>query len=269
MAQDDIIFQEVDQEVEAERLRKFWMRHRGPIIGGLVLFFAGLFGFVGWQDHRVRQDQTASDLFGKARQELAGPAGGNGSASLEALLRDHPGHGYARLARLMKARVLAKGGDQAGAVGQLETLIAEAGADSPLGSLALLDAAYLTAGDPARARSYLVRIGEQSAFRAHALELEGLLARQGGDAIAALALYRKALAAVPPETLRQRLIRRVERLGGPPEVPDQAAKPAVEGAPPPPPGKIFPRTRHPPARPGSRPPTRRRGQVAHEEGPVA
>lgn len=206
------IFEQIDEQMEADRVQKFWEENRKWIIGGLILFFLGLFAYVGWRDYRERQDQSASDIFMVAPPLLKKGDLQAGQKQLDLLLKEYPNHGYALMARLLDARALAEKGKTEAAVQQLDRVANEAGS-SPMQGLALLNAAYLTAKDTKKSESFLKRIGPNSAYYAHALELMGLLAAASGDEKTALAHYQEAKKANPDPSLEGRLGQRLERLG--------------------------------------------------------
>ncbi|MBF0138373.1 MAG: tetratricopeptide repeat protein [Magnetococcus sp. DMHC-1] len=220
MGQEDIVFQEVDEQLEAEQLTRFLRQNGKWIIVGFVIFFAGLVAYVLWGEHRTRQDQAISDLYVSAGQAMAGKRWDVAEANLKKLLADHARHGYSSLARLQLARVLVETGRSGEALRQLETLVAEAGDMTPFRDAALMQAAWIAADvDVGQARSHLARISAESSFRVMALELDGVMILQepDGGKERALAKFRQALDTrpAPPEGIRQRLLRRVERLGGP------------------------------------------------------
>ena len=208
------IFEQVDEQLDAERAEKFWRENRKRIIAALVIFFIGLFAYVGWREYRQSQDRAASDLFMAADLLLGQGDVPGGRKALEPLLRDYSDHGYGLLARLLDARTLAESGQTDAAVAQLRMVAREAGS-SPLAGVAWMNAAYLTANDPQQARELLKNIGADSPFRALALELLGLMAAKNGDEQAALEHYRQAMALNPEGSLQMRLKQRLERMGEP------------------------------------------------------
>ena len=207
------IFEHVDEQLDAERVHKFWQQNRKWVIGGLILLFVSLFVYVQWRDYRVQQSQAASDQFVMAQDLFDKEDRENGQKQLQKLLKEYSGHGYALFGRFLQAKSLVAEGKTAAAVEQLQQLVKEA--DTPLlVDLALLNAAYLTSGDGKRSVAFLTRIKDDSPYRAHALELQGLLAAQSGDDKNALASYQEARALAPEGTLRRRLESRLERLAG-------------------------------------------------------
>ena len=207
------IFEQVDEQLDADRVQKFWENNRKWVIGGLTLFFLMLFAYVGWRDYQVQRSQAASEQFSLGWDLFDKKDSANSQKQIEALLEKYSGHGYALFGRFLLAKSLAAEGKTTAAVAQLEQLAKEA--DLPvLADLALLRAAYLTSGNAGQSEAFLARIDAYSPYRAHALELQGLLAAQQGDGSSALARYREARALTPAGSLRSRLETRLERLAG-------------------------------------------------------
>jgi predicted negative regulator of RcsB-dependent stress response len=206
------IFEQVDEQLEADRVQKFWEENRKWLIAGLLLFFLFLFAYVGWKEYQTRQNQAASEQFMLVRDLFGKPEIEAGKRQLQAIVQSHPGHGYALFGRFLQAKALADAGNREGALEQLLLLVQES--DSVLlADLALLNAAYLTAEEAGRAEPFLARMAARSPYRAHALELQGLLAAQRGDQQAAIARYREARTLAVEGTLRARLESRLERVG--------------------------------------------------------
>lgn len=206
------IFEQVDEQLDTERVQKLWEKNRKWIVGGLILLFFVLFVYVGWQDYQVSRSQSASQQFMAAQELLDQKDIERGQAQLHVLLDEYSGHGYALFGRFLQAKSLADSGKREAAVAQLDQLAKEA--PSPLRGLALLNAAYLTSGDAERCGGFLARMDKNAPYQAHALELQGILATQKGDGQRALTLYRQAHALTTEGTLRGRLENRLERLGG-------------------------------------------------------
>lgn len=206
------IFEQVDEQLEADRVQKYWETNRPRLIGGFALFFVILFAYVGWQEYQLRLNQAASQQFMLTQDLFNKQDTANGQKELQALLHGHSGHGYALFGRFLQAKLLADGGNREAALEQLALLVKESSLPL-LADLALLNAAYLTVDNAEQAEPFLARINAHSPYRAHALELQGLLAAQRGDQPAAIARYREARAIALEGTLRSRLESRLERMG--------------------------------------------------------
>lgn len=206
------IFEQVDEELEAERVEKFWRANRGWIVSGILLFFIALFSYVGWREYRENQDIQAADKFLQAMEAMDKGQNEEGLKQISTLQSQFGGHGYATLAPLLEAKALTDTGKPEAALAVLEQLGKNDQALAPLRALAWLQAAYLVAGQPEKAEGYLANIPVESAFIAPALELKGLFALGRGDRAGALALFREAQGKRPQNTLRERLDLLVQRL---------------------------------------------------------
>lgn len=215
MAQIDELFEQVDQELEADRAHQFWREHQVHMVAALVALFAGLFAYAGWQQYRERRDQEAADRYRAVTVAMAAGQYTVSLAQLKQLGEEHGGHGYALLGELLAARSLAASGQEREAVARLQQVAEAAGGATYLRDLAYLQAAYLTVADREQCQGFLARIEEGSSYQPLALELLGVMADQRGEAQEALTLYQKALLkAAPGSGVRERVQQRVERLGG-------------------------------------------------------
>ncbi|MEO5366912.1 MAG: tetratricopeptide repeat protein [Magnetococcus sp. WYHC-3] len=211
MAEIDRIFEEIDEQLEQERVQKLWLKYRFWIMGGLVALFSGLFAYVGWDKLRRAEDDAAATLYLEALTH-----GDAARASLEKLREAHAGQGYDLLAGLLLAREQAAAGETAQAITTLDGVINSSHAPDALRDLALYHGAQLTLAEPGRADGYLQRISADSAYRANALELKGLLAEKAGMGDGAVAAYTEALGKQPAPTLKRRLEDRLRLLRGAP-----------------------------------------------------
>ncbi|MBF0128286.1 MAG: tetratricopeptide repeat protein [Magnetococcales bacterium] len=208
----DGIFEEIDEQLDAENAAKFWKAHQTWIIGGLVLLFVGLFAYVGWQKHLKERDRVVADRYLSAMEAMTAGDDATGRKGLAEVLVNHGEHGFAQLARFQEARALAREGKGDQAALLLEEVAALA--NPPLKNMAIINAAFVIADDDKRALRRLGNIPQDSVFKPHALELAGVLTARQGDGNGALALFREALTLKPEGGLRKRLERRIQRLGG-------------------------------------------------------
>lgn len=211
----DLVFQEVDEQLAQDRLHKLWENYKIWIIGSFIGLFAGLAIFVGVRDYYRAQDQDASDRYIQALEALDKDQPKVAAEALKGLQTKHGEHGYGLLSHLSEAQMLAKQGDFDGAVASLDRLITLAKAGQPaMADLARINAAYLLSKQPQRAMVYLDAMRDPSAYSAHAYELRGVLAQAAGDNKLALSHYQKAMQFNPPNTLSQRLMEHMVRMGG-------------------------------------------------------
>ncbi|MBF0285745.1 MAG: tetratricopeptide repeat protein, partial [Magnetococcales bacterium] len=229
MGQVDDLIEQIDEELEADQVRKYWNKNKNLIVVTLLLTFTALFAFVGWRDWRDRQDHQASLLYLSAMEAHAGGSAAQSHQIFSTLEKEYPRHGYAKLGRMLHARALVDHGDLPGALALLEATAQEGKVGTlPLGDLALLELAALTGDDPAKARGYLERIAADSPVKANALELEGLMLLKTGEEPAAVARFQEARKKASGGPLAQRLEVRLDRMGA--SVAAPSAAPALAAA---------------------------------------
>lgn len=134
---DESLFREVDEEVRQEQFKKLWARFGSLVIGVCLLVIAGVGGFQGWHYWQNKQAQAAGDSFFSAAG-LA--ADGKADEALQQFAAvSHPG--FAGLAQLREAALLAAQGKPADAVKIYDAVAADAAADVTLRDLARVRAA--------------------------------------------------------------------------------------------------------------------------------
>ena len=212
------IFQEVQEDLRAERARQFWRRW-GVAFGALALLVAG--GVGGWQAWRwqeLRQAEAASTAFAAAQRSVEGdnPDFAAAARRFAEVAAQSPA-GYRVMARLRAAALLAEAGDRAGALALWDEVTRDGGADALWRNhAALMWALHGIATEPpaALAARLAPLAADGSPWRASARELEALLALRTGDRPAAERRLR-ALAedAAAPEGLRSRARRILAGLG--------------------------------------------------------
>jgi hypothetical protein len=180
------IFQEVDEEVRRERLKKLWDRYGLLLIVVAVLIVAGVAGYRGYQYWLAKQAAEAGAKFEQAATLSEQDKHAEAQAAFAKVAAEAPA-GYRALARLRAAAELAKT-DPKGAIGAYDAIAADSSID-----LTFRDAATLRAGlllvdttplDEMRRR--LEPLSEPSrAFRHSARETLALSAWRNGDAATA------------------------------------------------------------------------------------
>ena len=137
------IFDEVDEELRAEKAKNLLTRYGGAIFGACLLVVAGVAGWQGWNWWQARQlMQVATsylDNLSKATGDgfVAQDARAAGIKGLEAIAQSGP-DGYGTLSRLQVAAMKADGGDLAGAIQLWNQVSADRSADPELRDLASL-----------------------------------------------------------------------------------------------------------------------------------
>jgi len=92
-----------DEHEQGERVRK-WIKEYGfSIVMGLVLAFAGIFGFQQWRSHQANQSQLAAQYFDVIQSELESGETDFAIEQYEALREAASGSAYVGLAGLLVA----------------------------------------------------------------------------------------------------------------------------------------------------------------------
>ena len=156
------IFDEVEEEVRAERLRRLLSRYAGLILFAVLVVAAAVVGWRLWGSYQARQDQQAAVLYLTALNQLRTPGEAGkeariaGQSELVQLAKTAPA-GYRALARLHAAALLAQDGKTAAALDMYNALATDGSADPLLRDLATLlwTERQIDTGDPLRLEARL------------------------------------------------------------------------------------------------------------------
>jgi hypothetical protein len=177
------IFSEIDDELQRERLARFWRRF-GPLVVLAAIFV--VLGVAGWRFYEWRSMQKASE-FGLQFESALKIAGEEGkSAQAEKAFADIASSataGYATLARF-RAASEESAVDKAKAVQAFDALAADAKVDPELRDLAKLRAAMLVldTGTPEEVSKRMEPLAKSaSVWRNSARELLALAAWKAGN----------------------------------------------------------------------------------------
>ncbi len=218
------IFDEVNEDLRAERAQRLLKRYGGLIVAAVVLILAGTGGWEAWRWYQARQDTAAASAF-IAASTLADalPPGADAAASapaiaaFEKVIGTAP-VGYRSLARLRLAALQAGAGKAGDAEATWNALAQDGDADDLLRGLANLFWAQhgIDKGDPALIEARLKPLTEAgNPWHQIAQEYLALLDIRTGKTEEARAVLRP-LASDPtaPEGLRGRAGGLLDRLGG-------------------------------------------------------
>jgi len=217
------IFDEVEEDLRAERAQRLLKRHGGAIVAGGLLIVAAVAGWQGWtwwEGRRAAETATSYIAAMSAADRLRpGETQGRAEAgSAFALLAGKAPEGYATLARLRAAALIADAGNLPVAVTIWDAVAADGSADPFLRDLASLSAVQrqLDAGDPAVLEARLKPLtASDNPWHALALEAQGLLEMRTGRTGPAKDLFRRlAQDPVAPDGVRGRANGLLNRLGG-------------------------------------------------------
>jgi hypothetical protein len=184
------VFQEVDEELRRDKAAELWKRYGNYVVGAAVALVVATAGYVAWRDYNHRQAVAHSTAFFDA--SLAGdPA--KAIPALDTLARETSG-GYAALARLREAALLASSGKRDEAAATYRSVAEDGAAPAELRDLARLLASLQSVEKTSAAdleKQLETLRGSSSPWRYSAYELIGLAALRGGDAAKARELFAK------------------------------------------------------------------------------
>jgi hypothetical protein len=216
------IFDEVEQDLRAERAQRTLARYGGLILGALLLAVAGVGAWQGWRWWQGRQAEAASVAYLAAGQAAAVEGTDLKAAAdrFASVAAESPA-GYRTLARLRAAALKAETGDRAGALAIWDAVAADSGAEPLYRDLATLlwGLHALDAGssvEPGAIEARLAPLAEPGKpWRASAEEIRALAALRRG----ATEQARKTLAALAadgdaPQGVRDRAGRMLTEIGG-------------------------------------------------------
>jgi hypothetical protein len=217
------IFDEVEEDLRAERAQKLLTRYAGLIVVAGVAIIGAAAGWQGWQWWQAKQDMAAATQFiatmTAADSTLPSATAVRPAtiAAFDALAAKAP-EGYRTLARLRAAALKAESGDASGAGALWDEVAADQGADPLLRGLAsLLWAQHqVDSGDPALVEARLKPLTESgNAWRPLAEEQLALLdLRQGRTEAAKTTLRSLSQDVTAPSGVRGRAGALLGRLGG-------------------------------------------------------
>ena len=217
------IFDEVSEDLRAERVRRLLGRYGFPLIVAAVLIVAGAAGWQAWQYRQRDSRETVGAQFLTAMQQASAPAGSPDRAQAERTFSEiavNGPSGYRTLARLREAAAKATGGDLPGALALWDQVSADEGADRDLRRLAdlLWVQHQVDAGEPALVEGRIVPlIAPNEPWRPLALECQAWLKLRTGDKAGAAASLREIVAMpAAPNGVKARAAGLLSRLGDAP-----------------------------------------------------
>jgi len=196
------IFREVEEDVRRERFEKLWKAYGNYAIVAVVLLFAGIGGWLKWEQYETKERQKVSDAF-IAAQRITNPQ--SAASAFADLARTAP-TGYAQVARLSQAGAMLTSGQRDGAIDLYKQIAKD---DSGLiGAVARLRAGWALAETASRTELVeLLKPLDQpgNAWRLNAREVLAYADYRAMDTKSALTKYSE-LAADPesPQGLRSR-----------------------------------------------------------------
>jgi hypothetical protein len=211
------IFDEVEEDLRAERTRKLAQRWSGVAVGVMLVALAATGGWQAWRWHETRQAAAAAETYLTLHRstEREGADLGTAGNGFAALSRESP-TGYRTLARLRGAALKAETGDAAGAQALWNQVATDNEADPLYRDLATLLSVMngLDSGDPAQLAARIAPLtAEGNPWRASAREAQALIAlRRGANDEARRILEALAADQGAPQGVRERAQRVVAGL---------------------------------------------------------
>jgi len=212
------IFDEVAEDLRAERTHKLLRRYGGVLVMAAVLVVVAAGGYEGWKQYQGRETTRQATAFLAAQQIIDGPKSGR-DAALPALadLAQTGNAGYRTLARLREASLKVDDNDLPTALALWDQVAADRGADAILRDYANLQWAMhqIDHGDATLVAARLLPLSAPgSVWRPLAQEGQALLAlRQGQTQSAREILQHLAADTMAPNGVRNRAAGLLQRLG--------------------------------------------------------
>lgn len=206
------IFDEVREDLRAERARQLGLRYGGILAAVALLALVAVGGWQGWRWYQQRESEAAANAFLIVHREAERPGADlkAAAARFDDIAAQAP-EGYRVLARLRAAALKSETGDLPGAMAEWDAVAGDSAADALYRDLASLNWVLhgLDSADPAMLTARVTPLtAEGNPWRASARELQALVAvRQGRGGEARRIL--EALAADPatPQAMRDRAAR--------------------------------------------------------------
>ncbi len=211
------IFDEVQEDLRAERARQLGMRYGGAAAALALVAVLGVAGWQGWRWYQTREAEAAANAFLVVHRETEqqGADLKAAAARFDDIATRAP-DGYRTLARLRAAALKSETGDLPGALAEWDAVSNDRGADPLYRDLASLNWVLhgLDSQDPALLAARVAPLAaEGSPWRASARELQALVAiRQGNAAEARRILQGLTADSAAPQALRDRATRVLAQL---------------------------------------------------------
>lgn len=214
------IFQEIDEELRAERVKKLLQKYGGVLVAAAVLLIVAVGGWQAWKAHQAHEAARVGQIFLEALDSAGGPAGParqEAEAKLQQVIQEGDA-GYRTASRLRLAALKADSGDRAAAAALYSQVAGDSQADPLLRDGATLVSVQrdLDSGEPAALAERLKPLlAPANPWHALAAEEMGLLDIRAGkldEARAALKALAQDITA--PEGVRGRASALLAQLGG-------------------------------------------------------
>ncbi|MDK9698418.1 MAG: tetratricopeptide repeat protein [Siculibacillus sp.] len=180
------IFNEIDEELRNEQIRKLWDRYGVLVLAAAVAIVVVVAGWRGYEYWRTIQSRAQGDVFTAATRLARGGDLDGAAEKLRGLAETGSG-GYPTLSALRAAGILADKGEEAAAIAAFDAIAAKPATPPVLADVARVRAAYLALDLEDRpaveARAAPLALAGKP-FRHSAREILAVAAWKAGDAAA-------------------------------------------------------------------------------------
>jgi hypothetical protein len=142
---DDSLFREVDEEFRRDQALRLWRRYGNYVVAVSLAVIISVSVIKGWQYWQTHRAETAGTAYYQGLSHLEQNRPGEAEAIFADLARSGP-QGYATLARLQLAGILAERGRTAEAVEAYDAVAANSSVAREFRELARVRAGYLLVG---------------------------------------------------------------------------------------------------------------------------
>jgi len=179
-----------DEQVEA--LKRWWKENGKSVLSGLILGFAIIFGWQGWDRYQTSQGEHASMLYTTMENQFAVGGADQGTETAKRLVGEHSGSVYATFAAFQLAKLAYQKGEKASAKSHLQWAMDNA-PDEVLAGVARLRLARLLIDMQEWDAAHALVEGAGELMQGEFSLLQGDIARQRGDLEVAREAYQRAI----------------------------------------------------------------------------
>lgn len=184
---DSNLFQEVQDDLERQRLEALWKRYGPWVMVGVVAIMLATTGYNFWMSHKQAKNEALTAELIQAQgsgQAAEQSTGAEAAKALAVLSEAHPGHAQGAIAGLRAAALLVQQKDVAGAIKIYDAIAADSKIDVAFRQFAdlMAVAVQMDTGQPALLLKRLQPLqAENAPWRFTAMEYAGHLALKSGD----------------------------------------------------------------------------------------
>jgi hypothetical protein len=126
----DTFLREVDENLRRDQARDFAKKNGPWIVGAMLLFLAGVAGWLYWQDRQVKQAELATERLNTVMTQVGAGHAAQAEAPLRAL-EDSDAEGVSAAARLTRAAIALEKSDRKTAIDAYRSVMDDTGLAQP------------------------------------------------------------------------------------------------------------------------------------------